>query len=38
MSWNWLTELAALAAISLMYICWLASWWARNRQKAVSAS
>lgn len=38
MSWNWLTELAALAAISLMYMCWLASWWARNRQKAVSAS
>jgi anti-sigma factor RsiW len=30
--WNLLTSLAALAIIGLLYLGWLASWWARNRK------
>ncbi len=29
--WNWLTSLLGLGCISLLYLGWLASWWARNQ-------
>jgi anti-sigma factor RsiW len=29
--WNWLTSLIGLGCISLLYLGWLASWWARNQ-------
>jgi anti-sigma factor RsiW len=32
--WNWLTGMVFLAAISLAYLAWLASWWAHNQQTA----
>ncbi len=31
-NWNWLTGMLFLAAISLAYLGWLASWWAHNQQ------
>ena len=37
LDWNWLTGLLALVAISLIYVAWLASWWARNRQLSVGS-
>jgi hypothetical protein len=32
--WNWLSVLLAMSAISLVYLGWLAGWWAQNRQAA----
>lgn len=30
--WNWFTVLLVMGAISLVYVSWLAGWWARNQQ------
>jgi len=32
LSWNWITSLLILAASALIYLGWLASWWALARQ------
>lgn len=34
--WGWLAALLAPAAIGLVYVGWLAGWWARNQQAAVT--
>ncbi len=34
-NWNWWTGPVILMAISLLYVFWLVSWWARNRQVPV---
>jgi len=36
LDWNLFTGMAALLVISLVYVCWLASWWVWNRRLAAS--
>jgi len=36
LDWNWLTGMIAMLVISLLYVCWLASWWVRNRRPTAS--
>jgi len=38
LDWNLFTGMAALLVISLVYVCWLASWWVWNRRLAASLS
>ncbi|MBN1148151.1 MAG: zf-HC2 domain-containing protein [Anaerolineales bacterium] len=33
LDWNWLTNLLALAALGLLYLGWLASWWVGHRNE-----
>ena len=37
LDWNWLTGMLAMLVISLLYVCWLASWWVRNRRPTASS-
>jgi hypothetical protein len=36
LNWNLFTGIAAVLLISLIYVCWLAGWWAWNRRLAAS--
>ena len=36
-NWSWLSGILFLAAISLVYLGWLASWWAHQQDKAVQS-